>query len=759
MLKKTNAKKKILIYNMLDLIIYKEIEMTKIVRANAKLASYKIPTRVFNVPKDTNGNPLRVSEYFGENVFNYKNSDILTEQDKKSIGDVISKKADFSKEMAEKYANAVLNWATSKGVTHFTHWFQPLTGSTAEKHDAFLTIEKGKPIEKLSASQLIQGEPDASSFPNGGSRSTFEARGYTSWDLSSPIFIRTQENGKTLCIPTAFVSYTGDALDIKTPLLRSVTQLSKAASRFLNLTSGKKRDEEKVTNVDVSCGCEQEYFLIDKSLYFERPDLVMGGRTLFGASTSRNQQLEDHYFGTVPDRVLAYMQEVEVELYRLGIPAKTRHNEVAPGQFEIAPIFSSANIAVDQNQTMMSILQSVAIKHGFVCLLHEKPFAGINGSGKHLNWSMSSKLGNMLEPTDTPHTNYQFLATVAMICEAINRHGANLRTAIASHSNDHRLGANEAPPSIISVFLGDTLTAILDAYADGKKYDPSDDTFIDLKADQLARLVKDNTDRNRTSPFAFTGNKFEFRAVGSSQNVGIPMTVLNGAVASVINEMNDKIEKEIESGKSTDEVLLNLTIELYKNSRKVVFNGDGYSKEWEAEAEKRGLPNLRTSADALKVIADAPKNNFLTELGIYSANELTTRFNVRVERYVKHRLIEFNTLVNMINKDVIPATIEYKNLVATSIVNQKSAGIDAKSDIAVLTGINNALNTLMEDKAKLIKEMDAIGHDEGIEAAEKIAKELLPLSEKIADSVNYLEDNVAEDMWPIPTYYDLLFAR
>jgi glutamine synthetase len=591
------------------------------------------------------------------------------------------------------------------------------------------------------------------------SRSTFEARGYTSWDLTSPIFIRTQENGKTLCIPTAFVSYTGDALDIKTPLLRSVTQLSKAASKFLNLTSGKNREGEKVTKVDVSCGCEQEYFLVDKALFFERPDLVMGGRTLFGAVTSRNQQLEDHYFGTVPDRVMAFMQEVEVELYRLGIPAKTRHNEVAPGQFEIAPIFSSGNVAADQNQIMMSILESVAIKHGFVCLLHEKPFGGINGSGKHLNWSMSSKLGNMLEPTDTPHTNFQFLATVAMICEAINSHGANLRTAIASHGNDHRLGANEAPPSIISVFLGDTLTAILDAYADGKKYDPSSETFLDLKADQLARLVKDNTDRNRTSPFAFTGNKFEFRAVGSSANVGIPMTVLNGAVTDVINDMNERIEKELEAGKSVDEILRQITIDLYKNSKKVVFNGDGYSKEWEIEAEKRGLPNLRTSADALKIIADAPKNSFLTKLGIYTESELKTRFNVRVERYVKHRLIEFNTLVNMINKDVIPATIEYKNMVANSIHAQKNVGVDAKSDITVLTEINDTLNTLMADKTKLIKEIEAIGEDEGIEACEKIAKELLPLSEKIADSINFLEENVAEDMWPIPTYYDLLFIR
>ena len=354
--------------------------MTKLVRSHAKVGTFKVPTRKFEVPCDVNGNPLRVSEYYGENVFDFMKSEILTKQDKTDLQDVLAKKKELTRDMADKYANAVLNWATSKGATHFTHWFQPMTGSTAEKHDAFLSIENGKPIEKLSATQLIQGEPDASSFPHGGSRSTFEARGYTSWDLTSPIFLKTHENGKTLTIPTAFVSYHGDALDIKTPLLRSITQLSKAASKFLNLVT---ENTEEITNVSVSCGCEQEYFLVDKALYFERPDLVMGGRTVFGAGTSRNQQLEDHYFGTVPERVMAFMQEVEVELYRLGIPAKTRHNEVAPGQFEIAPIFASGNIAVDQNQMVMSILQSVAIKHEFVCLLHEKPFMGINGSGKH----------------------------------------------------------------------------------------------------------------------------------------------------------------------------------------------------------------------------------------------------------------------------------------------------------------------------------------------------------------------------------------
>lgn len=732
--------------------------MTKTVRAQAMLNAFKIPTRKFDIPRDVNGNPLRVSEYYGENVFDYQKSEILTKQDKQDITDVLENNKELTKEMADKFANAVLNWATGKGATHFTHWFQPLTGATAEKHDAFLSIENGKPIEKLSASQLIQGEPDASSFPHGGSRSTFEARGYTSWDFTSPIFLRTHENGKTLIIPTAFVSYHGDALDIKTPMLRSVTQLSRAATKFLNITSGSDRKEDEFKNVEVSCGCEQEYFLVDKALYFERPDLVMGGRTLFGASTSRNQQLEDHYFGTVPERVMAFMQEVEVELYRLGVPAKTRHNEVAPGQFELAPIFDRANVAVDQNQMIMSVLQTVAHKHEMVCLLHEKPFGGINGSGKHLNWSITnSKAGNLLDPSDTPHTNYRFLAVVSIILEALNRHGGSLRTAIASHSNDHRLGANEAPPSIISAFLGDTLTKILDAYGAGEKYTEENPGFLDLGADQLARLVRDNTDRNRTSPFAFTGNKFEFRAVGSSQNVGIPMTVLNSAVASVFNDVNERLEKEISGGKSIDDALIDLTKDLYNGAKHVVFNGDGYSQEWQDEAAKRGLPNLRTSADALKLISDTKASGFLTELGVYSANELTTRFNVRVERYCKHREIEFRTLINMIHKDIIPATIEYKGMLAKSIDDQKDVKIDPKVDIALLTNINNKLTDLYDKTNKLSDGTNALGEE--IADAEKIANELLPLSEEIAEIISYLEENVSEDLWPLPTYYDLLFVK
>jgi len=484
---------------------------------------------------------------------------------------VIEGKKTIDRPLATKVANSVLEWAISKGATHFCHWFQPLTGSTAEKHDAFLSFDNDRPIEALSASQLMQGEPDASSFPNGGSRATFEARGYTTWDLTSPLFIQNSSNGKTLVIPTAFVSYHGDALDTKTPLLRSELKVNEVVTKFCHLTGMK-----DVGRITTTCGAEQEYFLIDKAFYFSRQDLVMTGRALFGSLTSRNQQLEDHYFGMIEDRVLAYMQEVEIELYKMGIPAKTRHNEVAPGQFELAPIFKDTNVAADSNQVVMTVLRNVALKHDFVCLLHEKPFAGVNGSGKHLNWSMSTDTGvNLLEPGHDPQDNYRFLAVLATVTEAVQRHADIIRMGIASHSNDHRLGANEAPPSIMSVFLGTTLTEILNSMISGGKYVASNKTILDLGTRQLADLFKDNTDRNRTSPFAFTGNKFEFRACGSSASIGYPLSLLNAAVADVFEETNKFIEDEISKGKSADEALLAVILKWYGNAQKSVFNGDG----------------------------------------------------------------------------------------------------------------------------------------------------------------------------------------
>ncbi len=514
-------------------------------RAHARLNAMNRPVMPPSTPTDEKGKNLKVSEYYGEYVFDIQKAREIPNALKKELLEVSRTGKPLTKEMAKVVADAVLNWSLSKGATHFCHWFHPLTGSTAEKHDSFIDFDGTAAIEKFSASQLMKGEPDASSFPHGGSRATFEARGYTAWDITSPMFLIPGTNGKTLCIPTAFVSYHGDALDIKTPLLRSSARLNKVATKFLKL-SGKKDAE----NVIVTCGAEQEYFLVDKNFYFLRPDLVMTTRTLFGSLTSRNQQLEDHYFGTIPSRVLACMEELEIELYKLGIPAKTRHNEVAPAQFELAQIFSEGNLAADQNQLVMATLRSVADKHGFVALLHEKPFAGINGSGKHLNWSMSDNTGyNLLEPGKDPHQNFTFLGVLAVIIEAVNRHAAMLRLGIASHGNDHRLGANEAPPSIISVFLGGTLDKILEAIANGKSFKPSDMALLDLGAPELANLLKDNTDRNRTSPFAFTGNKFEFRAVGASASISPSLTYLNAAVATALNTMNETLRQieEIEA--------------------------------------------------------------------------------------------------------------------------------------------------------------------------------------------------------------------
>ena len=642
-----------------------------------------------------------------------------------------------------------------RGATHFCHWFQPLTGGTAEKHDSFLSFSKeDAPIVKLGAAALMQGEPDASSFPNGGSRSTFEARGYTSWDLSSPLFLREGTNGKTLCIPTAFISYTGDALDIKTPHLRSVTALDRAATKFMKAI-GKTETE----NVHSTCGCEQEYFLVDKAMYYLRPDLVMTGRTLFGSLTSRNQQLSDHYFGTVPERVLAFMQELDYKLHRLGIPSKTRHNEVAPGQYEIAPIFSDSNLAADHNQLLMAVIKKVAEKHNFVGILHEKPFAGVNGSGKHLNWSMSDNTGhNLLEPGQKPEDNYRFLAMVACVVETVKRNSGALRMAIASHGNDHRLGANEAPPSIISVYLGETLDKIFNAILEGKDFTPDNNKFLESGAGQLAHLLKDNTDRNRTSPFAFTGNKFEFRAVGSSQAVGFPSTILNAAMAEVLNEATTLVESYIESGKSKDEALLELIRHYMGRSQDVVFGGDGYSADWVQEAKKRGLPNLRTTPEALAVLKDPKLTGFLTEQGIFRGDELETRYNVAMDNYCMLREIEFQTLVSMVNQNVLPSGLEYKLRLAQIITASKSTGLESSVETDLYKRINMTIENLYDSSRELDRALDGL-EDDTEARANALANNLLPLSEKVADNCNALEEMVPDDLWKLPKYYDMLFLR
>ncbi|MFZ9001209.1 MAG: glutamine synthetase III [Bacteriovoracaceae bacterium] len=714
------------------------------------------PRKVFSEEK-FNGKIPAITDYYAENTFDFRKSDMISDEVKEELIEATkaTSKTRIPKEHADQVAKAVVAWASKRGATHFCHWFQPLTGTTAEKHDSFLSFSKDEPILKLSGSQLMQGEPDASSFPNGGSRSTFEARGYTSWDLTSPLFLREGENGRTLCIPTAFVSYNGDALDVKTPLLRSITALNNAATKFLQTIGDK-----DVTNVVSTCGCEQEYFLIDKAFYYARPDMVMSNRTLLGSLTTKNQQLSDHYFGTIPERVLAFMQELDYKLHRLGIPSKTRHNEVAPGQFEIAPIFEEANVAVDHNQLLMAVIKKVAQKHDFVAILHEKPFAGINGSGKHLNWSMATNTGdNLLEPGTEPHKNHRFLAMVSIVVDAVFKHSKALRMAIAGHGNDHRLGANEAPPSIISVFLGDTLTKIYEAFESGSEFNPIDQQWLDMGAGQLADLLRDNTDRNRTSPFAFTGNKFEFRAVGSSQNAGFPLSILNAAMTDALLSATTEVEKSLKAGKSVDESLLELIRTNYKRSKNVVFGGDGYSSDWVEEAAKRGLPNLRNTAEALTVLKDEKATAFLTETNTYRPIELLTRYNVAVESYNMSREIEFTTLSRMVRQYVLPAAVHYKKGLLDVISTQKEIEMESVVEKDILGKVDALLNNVY----KALNAMESSYSDSASKDEEEksllFASKVLPLSEELANRSNELEEFIPDELWDLPYFLEMLFIR
>ncbi len=725
-------------------------------RIKATFEATNRPERIFNLPHENTGKQMKVSDYFGENVFDFRTAEGIPEAVREELIAVARTPGrKLKREHVEVVATAATEWASHKGATHFCHWFQPLTGSTAEKHDAFLSFKDGKPIEKISVSQLMQGEPDASSFPNGGSRSTFEARGYTAWDITSPMFLIDSPNGKTLCIPTAFVSYSAQALDVKTPLLRSINRLDAAVTKFLRLTG--KTDADHVM---VTCGAEQEYFLVDKAFVNGRPDLVMTGRTLLGSLSSKNQQLSDHYFGDVPERVMAFMQELDHELYKLGVPAKTRHNEVAPSQFEIAPIFGDANVAADQNQIMMAMIKKIAHKHSFEAILHEKPFAGINGSGKHLNWSMSDNTGyNLLEPGSEPHQNLRFLASLAIVCEAVFRRGDALRMAISGHGNDHRLGANEAPPSIISVYLGCALTGILEAMCEGKTFTPDDTKFVDVGANQLAELLRDNTDRNRTSPFAFTGNKFEFRAVGSSQNVGFPMSILNAAVTEVFNESNAWLEKELGTGKSIDQALQEMIVKWAKSAKAIVFNGDGYSQAWCDEAAKRGLPNLRTTPEALAVLTKKDRIAFLTEIGVFKAEELETRYNVLIEKYVLAREIEYRTQVDMVQQFVMPSAIAYKKQLAETIALQKQIGVEAAAEKKIIKTLDLALEKLYDQCANLKIALESADLEKHAQTAKNFAEFLLPQSEGLAMAANELEELIPDGLWALPKYREMLFLR
>jgi glutamine synthetase len=701
----------------------------------------------------------RVSEYFGELTFGL--GEMRQSLPRDAFADLLralehGKK--ISRETADQIAKVILEWAVNKGATHFCHWFQPMTGLTAEKHDAFISIQHSNHseltvIERFSGSQLIQGEPDASSFPSGGMRSTFEARGYTAWDPTSPIFISEGPTTKTLCIPSVFFGYHGQALDNKTPLLRSVQTLSSEACAFLKLLG-----DVDVKSVQATLGAEQEYFLIDKELAAKRPDLVMTGRTLLGAPTARGQKLEDHYFGAIPSRVKAFMEESEQELFRLGIPVKTRHNEVAPSQFEMAPIFEPAAIAADHNSLAMETMKRVAARHGFLCLFHEKPFAAINGSGKHCNWAIANDKGeNLLEPGHTPHQNLRFLAMVAITITAVHRHAGVLAASIMSPGNDHRLGGNEAPPTIISIYLGSMLEQILDHIERGEAAKATEAQIINLGVNHLPDVSKDYTDRNRTSPFAFTGNKFEFRAVGASANVATPVAILNAAVADTFVDATKRLKSLLDSKMPRDEAVMTLIRELVKEAKAVLFSGNGYSAEWRAEANRRGLPIVDGCAHALELLGHETATAFLSRTKTLSQEEIMSRRNVAMERFVKTNEIEIETTIELISEYVVPAVEKQLTLTYGVANNAKSKALvdRVKARVDVLEGHLTDLLSLNEKLKELSQRVH--GLDDERAKVDLLAKEAIPTCAKLRKTADAAEVEVADELWTLPKYRELLF--
>ncbi len=696
-----------------------------------------------------NNTKLDLSEIFGCNVFNdAAMREYLPKDTYKALKRTIDKGAELDPAVAEVVANAMKNWAINKGATHFTHWFQPMTGFTAEKHDAFISpTEDGKVIMEFSGKELIKGEPDASSFPSGGIRATFEARGYTAWDCTSPAFVKED----TLCIPTAFCSYTGEALDKKTPLLRSMEALSKQAMRVLKLF-GNSTSEKVITTV----GAEQEYFLIDKEFFKKRKDLVYTGRTLFGALPPKGQELEDHYFGSIKERIAAYMKEVEVELWKLGVTAKTRHNEVAPAQHEMAPIFASTNIATDHNQLVMDTMKKVANRHGLVCLLHEKPFAGVNGSGKHNNWSMGTDDGmNLLEPGTTPHENAQFLVFLAAIIKAVDVHADLLRVSAANTGNDHRLGANEAPPAIISVFLGDQLTDILEQIVKGPATNSKQGGMMKIGVTTLPALPKDATDRNRTSPFAFTGNKFEFRMVPSSASISGPNIVLNSIVADVLSEIADSLEKAEDFNASVQLLLQDIV----KAHGRIVFNGNGYSQEWVEEATKRGLPNISSTVEAIPALVTEKAVALFSKHGVFNEIELHSRYEIVLEEYSKQINIEAKTMIEMAKRQILPSGIKYATELAASINTIKAAAdADTSVQAELLTELSTALTSFKAKLAALETVNNEAAEVEGALTQARFYREsVFPAMGELREVGDYIETIVDEALWPMPTYGDLLF--
>lgn len=698
-----------------------------------------------------------VSTYYGEDTFNKTvMEDKLPKAVFKKVKATINEGKELDIDTANAVAHAMKEWAIERGATHFAHWFQPMTGATAEKHDAFIEFDDdGKIIERFTGKQLVQGEPDASSFPSGGIRATFEARGYTAWDMSSPAFLRHNGIGTTLCIPTVFISYTGDALDKKTPLLRSVRAVNESAIKMLRLLGN-----NSSKRIQSNLGPEQEYFLIDTDFFYRRPDLVLAGRTVLGAPPAKGQELDDQYFGSIRERVQSFMHDVEEELYKLGIPAKTRHNEVAPSQFEIAPIFEEANVAVDHNLLVMDTIRQVARRHHFSALFNEKPFSRVNGSGKHLNWSLSTDDGiNLFNPGTTPEGNLQFLVFLMATIRAVYRHADLLRASVASAGNDHRLGANEAPPAIISIFLGEQLTAILESIEKGDVTGSNGKEFIDLGISSLPKLSRDTSDRNRTSPFAFTGNKFEFRAVGSNQNIAFPATVLNTIIAESIDEMTEMLKASGE--KDIRKAVLSIIREELPKVKSVLFMGDNYSEEWHKEAEKRGLPNLRTAPMALQSLVTDKAKGMFTRYLVYTEVELDSRFNIKLERYAMDKEIEAKALLELIATRIIPSSVNYQNDLARSIERAAAAlGSDKVlgQQKELLTRVASAINTLYEKSNSFrdLLEKSSEMEDE-LEKAKYFCSTMSAEMEKLRDVADELEGLVSDEYWQLPKFWEMLY--
>jgi glutamine synthetase len=698
-----------------------------------------------------------LKDLYGENVFNEEiQRQRLTKSAFRALQQTTRYGAPLDPGVAENVASAMKDWAMEKGATHYTHLFQPMTGLTAQKHDSFLVPSSNdKALTEFSGKELVRGEPDASSFPSGGLRATFEARGYTAWDPTSPAFLHEGPNGATLVIPTVFLSWTGEALDKKTPLLRSMEALSKEALRILKLFGNK--DAKKVFT---TVGPEQEYFLIDKNFFYARPDLINAGRTLFGTKPPKGQELEDQYFGSIPERVLACMAEAEAELFKLAVPVKTRHNEVAPSQYEIAPIFEDSNLATDHQMLTMEILRRTAERYGLACLLHEKPFAGINGSGKHNNWSMATDTGeNLLNPGDTPHDNAQFLVFCVAVIRAVSKYPELLRVAVSGANNDHRLGANEAPPAIISIFLGDQLQDVMDQLEKGGAKSTKSGGTMEIGVTVLPKLPRDAGDRNRTSPFAFTGNKFEFRAVGASQSIAGPNTVLNTIVAESLDYIATNLEKAVQGGKELNKAIQELLPAILKESKKIIFNGDNYSDDWHKEAERRGLPNLRNTVDALPVIIRKDTFELFGKYRVYSERELQSRYTILSENYVKTVNIEGQLTSVMARTMILPAALRYQAEVATAVNATKAAGVDNGAQAELLKSLTATIADFQSVISTLDKALHHHAEGDAFEHARYMRDKVLPSMNAVRTVGDKLETIVADDLWPLPTYREMLFIK